>query len=71
MEGEEREEGKRRAWRWENALRKHNFVGFVGGVMEGVVAEQVRKGGYEGWIEEAKGRTRKRVKEGKEEGEDE
>ncbi|KAF2222823.1 ubiquitin carboxyl-terminal hydrolase [Elsinoe ampelina] len=58
-----REEEKRRAWRWENALRRHNFVGFVGELLKGVVEEKVKKGEYEGWVEEAKGRTRKKVEE--------
>ena len=26
-----REEQKRTGWQWENALRRHNFIGFVGG----------------------------------------
>ncbi|ROT41256.1 ubiquitin carboxyl-terminal hydrolase [Sodiomyces alkalinus F11] len=49
-----REEEKRRQWRWENALRRHNFVGFAGEVLKGVVAEKVRQGdgAYEAWIQE-------------------
>ncbi|KAK3669759.1 hypothetical protein LTR78_010332 [Recurvomyces mirabilis] len=58
-----REEEKRRGWRWENALRRHNFVGFVGEVMKGVTGLKVREGTHEVWIEEAKAATRKRVDE--------
>lgn len=59
----EREEEKRRAWRWENALRRHNFVGFIGEVMKGVTAAKVKDGTHEKWIEEAKKATQKRVDE--------
>ncbi|KAF2143501.1 uncharacterized protein K452DRAFT_350487 [Aplosporella prunicola CBS 121167] len=62
-EAELREEQKRAAWRWENALRRHNFVGFVGELMKGVVAQKLRDGSYERWVEEAKGKTRARVEE--------
>ena len=63
-----REEQKRRDWRWENALRRHNFVGFIGEVMKGVTAAKVREGGYETWVEEAKATTNKRVEERKKRG---
>ncbi|KAI7467696.1 ubiquitinyl hydrolase [Hortaea werneckii] len=58
-----REEQKRREWRWENALRRHNFVGLVGEVMKGVTAQKVKDGSYEKWVEEAKASTRKRVED--------
>ena len=58
-----REEQKRREWRWENALRRHNFVGLVGEVMKGVTAQKVKEGSYEKWVEEAKASTRKRVED--------
>ncbi|PWY95378.1 putative 26S proteasome-associated ubiquitin C-terminal hydrolase [Aspergillus sclerotioniger CBS 115572] len=51
----EREERKRRAWAWENTLRRSNFVGFIGEVLKGVV------GGFEEWVERAKGETRKNL----------
>jgi ubiquitin carboxyl-terminal hydrolase L5 len=55
------EEGRRRAWMWENSLRRHNFVGFVGDLMKGVVAakleQQEGEAGYEGWIESGKKRA--------------
>jgi len=63
-----REEEKRRAWRWENALRRHNFVGFVGEVMKGVTGLKVKEGSHEAWIEEAKVATKKRVDERKAKG---
>ncbi|OCK84266.1 ubiquitinyl hydrolase [Lepidopterella palustris CBS 459.81] len=60
-----REEQKRTAWQWENALRRHNFVGFVGELMKGVVKAKLREGegAYEKWVEEAKGKTRGRIEE--------
>jgi ubiquitin carboxyl-terminal hydrolase L5 len=61
------EEQKRRGWRWENALRRHNFVGFIGEVVKGVAASKLGEGdgAYERWIEEAKGKTRTRYEEKK------
>ncbi|TKA70771.1 hypothetical protein B0A55_05468 [Friedmanniomyces simplex] len=58
-----REEAKRREWRWENALRRHNFVGFVGEVMKGVTAQKLKEGAYDAWVEEAKTATKKRIEE--------
>ncbi|KAK5138552.1 hypothetical protein LTR08_000140 [Meristemomyces frigidus] len=58
-----REEHKRREWRWENALRRHNFVGFIGEVMKGVMAAKLKDGSQGAWIEEAKAATEKRVQE--------
>lgn len=63
MEGEEREEGKRAGWRWENALRRWNFLGFVGGVLEGVVGGKLEGAAFNEWVEEAKGRTKVRAEE--------
>ncbi|KAF9870810.1 permease [Colletotrichum karsti] len=50
----ERENEKRRNWRFENALRRHNFVGFAGEVLKGVVAQKVEGGdaAYDAWIKE-------------------
>ncbi|KAI0116826.1 ubiquitinyl hydrolase [Daldinia grandis] len=59
-----REEQKRRDWQFENALRRHNFVGFAGAVLKGVVDLKIREGGedaYARWIEEAKAKTRQRL----------
>ncbi|KAJ5211046.1 Ubiquitinyl hydrolase UCH37 type [Penicillium cf. griseofulvum] len=57
----EREERKRAAWQWENTLRRHNFVGFIGEVMKGVVGSKEKDGGYEEWVEGAKRETRKKL----------
>jgi ubiquitin carboxyl-terminal hydrolase L5 len=59
------EEQKRNAWMWENALRKHNFVGFIGEVVKGVTGAKLGEGEgkYEEWIEGAKAVTKKRVEE--------
>ena len=35
-----REEQKRNEWQFENALRRHNFVGFAGEVLKGVIEEK-------------------------------
>jgi len=67
-EGVEREERKRREWRWENALRRHNFVGLIGEVMKGVVGEKIKGGRFEEWVEEAKRTTAGRVAERKKKG---
>lgn len=66
----EREEHKRRAWQWENALRRHNFVGFIGELMKGVVGKKVKEGSYETWIGEAKDRTKKKLEDGRKKGKD-
>ncbi|PGH26522.1 hypothetical protein AJ80_01836 [Polytolypa hystricis UAMH7299] len=59
----ERETRKRRAWAWENALRKWNFVGFIGEVVKGVVErkEKEGQGEYEKWVEGAKKETVRRL----------
>ncbi|KAL7625550.1 hypothetical protein AAE478_004770 [Parahypoxylon ruwenzoriense] len=59
-----REEQKRRDWQFENALRRHNFVGFAGAVLKGVVDMKLKEGGegaYDKWVEEAKTKTRQRL----------
>jgi ubiquitin carboxyl-terminal hydrolase L5 len=59
----EQEKKKRRAWEWENALRRWNFVGFIGEILKGVVGMKVEEGSeeYEKWIEEAKKETKRRL----------
>ncbi|KAF2491966.1 ubiquitinyl hydrolase [Lophium mytilinum] len=61
----QQEEQKRTGWQWENALRRHNFVGFVGELLKGVVGSKIEEGEgkYEEWIEEGKAKTKKRVEE--------
>jgi ubiquitin carboxyl-terminal hydrolase L5 len=48
-------------------LRRHNFVGFAGEVLKGVIAEKLEEGpeAYKLWIEEAKKKTRSRAEEHK------
>ncbi|KAM0453252.1 hypothetical protein ACHAPV_009046 [Trichoderma viride] len=41
----EREERKRKDWLFENALRRHNFVGFAGEVVKKVVENKLNAGG--------------------------
>ena len=57
------EEQKRTAWRWENALRRHNLVGFVGEVLKGVVGSKIRDGdgAYKEWVESAKAKSQARI----------
>ncbi|KAL1978251.1 hypothetical protein VTN31DRAFT_1110 [Thermomyces dupontii] len=61
MELLERENQKRRAWAWENSLRRSNFVGFIGEVLKGVVRQKVKDGKYEEWVEAAKKETHRRA----------
>ncbi|KAF8863825.1 ubiquitinyl hydrolase [Acephala macrosclerotiorum] len=65
QEGLEREERKRNEWQFENALRRHNFVGFAGEVLKGVIGGKLKEGdgAYEKWIEEAKKKTKERSEE--------
>ena len=62
------EEQKRKGWRWENALRRHNFVGFIAEVVKGVAASKLQEGdgAYDEWIEDAKSKTKNRYEEKKE-----
>jgi len=63
-----REERKRRDWQFENALRKHNFVGFAGEVLKGVVAAKLKQGGetaYQSWVDDATVKMKKRIDERK------
>ncbi|KAM5356407.1 hypothetical protein ACJ41O_003053 [Fusarium nematophilum] len=56
-----REERKRRDWAFENALRRHNFVGFAGEVLKAVVRGKLAEGGdaaYEEWVRESLERRR-------------
>jgi ubiquitin carboxyl-terminal hydrolase L5 len=58
-----REERKRRDWQFENALRRHNFVGFAGAVLKGVVSKKLKEGNgaYDKWVEDATNTTKKRI----------
>lgn len=60
-EGLEEHEEMRAKWLWENSLRRHNFVGFVGELVKGVVRAKVgTEGAYDKWVDEAKARTAER-----------
>ena len=67
------EQQKRNAWQWENALRRHNFIGFIGEVLKGVTVSKLRHGGgaYDQWVEEAKSMTKARIEEKRQVGRDE
>lgn len=60
-----REEQKRNGWQWENALRRHNFVGFTGEILKGVVRSKLQDHGglYNDWVEEAKAKTQARMQQ--------
>jgi ubiquitin carboxyl-terminal hydrolase L5 len=66
----EAEEQKRTEWLWENALRRHNFVGFVGEMLKGVVTSKLAQSpdAYDKWINDAKAKTKKRVEDRKKQG---
>lgn len=58
-----REEGKRNEWQFENSLRRHNFVGFAGEVLKGVISEKLKDGpeAYTKWIDSARKKTKERA----------
>lgn len=66
------EEQKRNGWQWENALRRHNFVGFTGEVLKGVSGMKLKEGdgAYEKWIDGARTKTKARREERKKAGGD-
>ncbi|RAL15577.1 putative 26S proteasome-associated ubiquitin C-terminal hydrolase [Aspergillus homomorphus CBS 101889] len=57
----ETEERKRRAWAWENTLRKSNFVGFIGEMMKGVAGMKEQEGKFDEWVEGAKKETQRKL----------
>lgn len=60
----QREEKKRADWRFENALRRHNFVGFAGEVLKGVVAQKLKSGGedeYKKWVDDSTSKMKHRL----------
>jgi ubiquitin carboxyl-terminal hydrolase L5 len=66
----EHQEDRRAQWLWENSLRRHNFVGFISELLKGVVKAKLEEGGgaYDKWVEEAKGRSKKRREDLKKQG---
>ncbi|KAH7141213.1 ubiquitin carboxyl-terminal hydrolase 2 [Dactylonectria estremocensis] len=60
----DREERKRRDWQFENALRRHNFVGFAGEVLKGVVKDRLATGGdaaVDAWVKETSNKWLQRL----------
>ncbi|GES62284.1 26S proteasome-associated ubiquitin C-terminal hydrolase [Aspergillus terreus] len=57
----EREERKRRAWAWENTLRRSNFVGFIGEMVKGVAGMKEREGRFDEWVQQAQLETQKKL----------
>jgi ubiquitin carboxyl-terminal hydrolase L5 len=59
------EKQRRTEWMWENALRRHNFVGFIGELTKGVVRCKLKEGdaAYDAWVEAAKAKTKSRIEE--------
>lgn len=59
------EQTKRNEWQWENALRRHNFVGFIGELTKGVVRDKLKEGdkAYDAWVDAAQAKTKARMQE--------
>ena len=66
----EEQEDKRARWLYENSLRRHNFVGFVGELLKAVTRAKLNEGegAYEAWVEDAKGRAGRKREELKKKG---
>ena len=66
----QREQQKRDAWQWENVLRRHNFIGFIGETLKGVTAAKLKEGAeaYGEWIRDAKSKTKARLEEKRKKG---
>ncbi|KAF2624964.1 ubiquitinyl hydrolase [Macroventuria anomochaeta] len=69
-DGLEEQEEQRAKWLWENSLRRHNFVGFVGELLKGVVKAKLEQGdgAYEKWVEDAKKQTVERREKARKQG---
>ena len=57
------EERKREGWKWENELRRHNFVGFAHQMLKQVVRVKNKEGKYDEWIQEARQKSQKRIED--------
>ena len=66
----EEQEDKRARWLYENSLRRHNFVGFVGELLKAVTRAKLKEGegAYEAWVEDAKARAGRKREELKKKG---
>lgn len=61
-----REDKKRADWQFENALRRHNFLGFTGEMLRGVIQAKLMKGGdteFDRWITYGMKKFEKRIEE--------
>lgn len=69
-DGLEEQEDIRAKWLWENSLRRHNFVGFVGELLKGVVQAKLAQGdgAYDRWVEDAKKQTVERREKARKQG---
>lgn len=69
-DGLEEQEDIRAKWLWENSLRRHNFVGFVGELLKGVVKAKLEQGdgAYDKWVEDAKKQTVERREKARKQG---
>jgi len=68
-DGLEEQEEIRARWLYENSLRRHNFVGFIGELLKGVVKTKLEKDGeYDKWVQEAKDRLVERREKAKKQG---
>lgn len=59
----DREVARRKEWQFENALRRHNFIGFATEVLKGVTKAKLGEGGeaYDKWIDQAKEKQKKQM----------
>ncbi|KAH6644645.1 ubiquitin carboxyl-terminal hydrolase [Boeremia exigua] len=69
-DGLEEQEDIRAKWLWENSLRRHNFVGFVGELLKGVVQAKLEQGdgAYGKWVDDAKKQTVERREKARKQG---
>jgi len=63
MEMLDREVARRKEWQFENALRRHNFIGFATEVLKGVTKAKLGEGdeAYDKWIDQAKEKQKKQM----------
>ncbi|RPA75829.1 ubiquitin carboxyl-terminal hydrolase 2 [Ascobolus immersus RN42] len=59
----EAENKKREEWKFENELRKHNFVGFTIELLRGVVKDKIKTGEYDAWVKDATDKAQARIAE--------
>ena len=59
------EERKRAVWQWENALRRHNFVGMIGQLLRATSIAKLQAGreNYDEWITASKVQTQAQMRQ--------